>query len=123
MVQAFVLAGLATNRWIPVQPWHIAVLAALNGVVNAYLLPAQMAFITEMVDEPEALSNAIALNSLRFNLARVLGPMLAGVMLLTPGGGACFFLNAISFICGVISLNMSRLPGFVEATSRDSVRG
>ena len=59
MIQAFVLAVLATNRWVPVQPWHIAVLAAMNGVVNAYLLPAQMAFITEMVDEPEALSNAI----------------------------------------------------------------
>src|SRR3989440_12069988 len=106
MVQAFVLAGLATNRWIPVQPWHIAVLAAMNGVVNAYLLPAQMAFITEMVDEPEALSNAIALNSLRFNLARVLGPMLAGIVLVTPGGAAVFLLDSITFIAVIISVNI-----------------
>src|SRR5262249_24981462 len=93
MVLAFVLAFLATNRWLPVQAWHIAVLAGLSSIVNAFNMPAQQAFVTDMVDERDALSNAIALNSLRFNLARFLGPILAGIVLVKWSVAACFFLN------------------------------
>jgi MFS family permease len=71
-----------------------------------------------MVEDRKALGNAIALNSLRFNLARVLGPMLAGLVLVHTGVAACFFLNGLSFIAVIISLLMMRLPTFVPASGR-----
>lgn len=109
MLLAFVLAALATNRLIAVQAWHIAVLAGLGGIVNAYNMPAQQAFVTEMVEDPKALGNAIALNSLRFNLARCLGPMMAGVTLVKLGAAACFALNGVSFIAVIASLALMQL--------------
>ncbi|MDX1934887.1 MAG: MFS transporter [Capsulimonadales bacterium] len=110
MIFAFALAILATNRPVPIQGWHIAVFAGLSGIVNAFNMPAQQAFVTEMVDDPRAISNAIALNSLRFNLARFLGPMLAGIALVRLSAAACFFLNGLSFIAVLISLSRMRLP-------------
>lgn len=121
MVLAFVQAALATNRWIPIQPWHIAVIAGFGGIVNAYTMPAQQAFVGEMIDEPEALGNAIALNSLRFNLARFLGPIMAGVVLVKLGAAACFGLNGLSFVAVIISLLMMRLPPFVARVGHFSV--
>ncbi len=112
MVLAFVLAILATNRWVPVQAWHVAVLAGLLGIVNAFNMPAQQAFVTDIVDERDALSNAIALNSLRFNLARFLGPWLAGGVLIRYGMAACFTLNGLSFLAVITSLMMMRMPPF-----------
>ena len=110
MLLAFVLAGLATNHMISISAWHIAVLAGLGSIVNAFNMPAQQAFVTEMVSDPKALSNAIALNSLRFNLARFLGPMLAGIALVKLSVAACFFLNGLSFIAVIISLAVMRIP-------------
>lgn len=108
MVLAFILAILATNRVVQVQGWHIAVLAALLGVVNAFNMPAQQAFVVDIVEERSALGNAIALNSLRFNLARFVGPVLAGWALVQAGAAACFFLNALSFIAVIASLWLIR---------------
>ncbi len=122
MLLAFILAALASNRWTPVQPWHIALLAALGGIVNAYTMPAQQAFVGEMIDEPDALANAIALNSLRFNFARFLGPILAGVVLVKAGAAACFALNGLSFIAVIISLAMMRLPLYVPREGTFPVR-
>ncbi len=114
MVLAFVLAALATNRWVPVQAWHIAALAALLGVVNAFNMPAQQAFVSDIVDERNALGNAIALNALRFNIARFLGPILAGTVLVKAGAAACFALNGLSYIAVIISLVMIRPRPFVR---------
>jgi MFS family permease len=110
MILAFVLAALATNRWVPVQAWHVAVLAALSSIVNAFNMPAQQAFVTDIVDDRAALSNAIALNSLRFNIARFLGPILAGYVLVRASVAACFFINGLSFIAVILSLLRMRLP-------------
>ena len=118
MVLAFVLAALATGRWVTLQGWHIAVLAALLGIVNAFNMPAQQAFVTDLVEEREAMSNAIALNSLRFNIARVLGPIFAGEVLFRGGAALCFSLNGISYIAVVISLLMMRLPRFTPTQRR-----
>lgn len=112
MLLAFLLALLATNRWVPLQAWHIAALAGMLGVVNAFNMPAQQAFVTDMVDEREAMSNAIALNSFRFNIARFLGPILAGAVLTKYGAPTCFNLNGISYIAVILSLLMMRLPKF-----------
>jgi MFS family permease len=121
MVLAFILAALATNRWVPIQAWHIAVVATLSSIVNAFNMPAQQAFITDMVDDREALGNAIALNSLRFNLSRVIGPVLAGLVLVKFSVAACFALNGLSFLAVIQSLLMMRLPPFVPQERHISV--
>src|SRR5205807_1849598 len=75
MVLAFILAGLTLTH--VVQVWHVMLLAALMGVVNAFDIPARQAFVVDMVARDE-LVNAIALNSSMFNGARVIGPAIAG---------------------------------------------
>ncbi len=72
------------------QVWHIFVLAALLGVVNAFDIPARQSFIVDMVGK-EDLINAIALNSSMFNGARVVGPAIAGLLVASIGEGWCFF--------------------------------
>ena len=113
MIFALLLAALATNRWIPVQPWQVAVLAGCSGIVNAFNAPAQQAFVTEMVEDRAALGNAIALNSLQFNSGRVLGPAIAGAVLVKLGAPGCFALNAVSYLAVIASLLLIRLPAFV----------
>jgi MFS family permease len=113
MLLSFALALLATNWWIPAQGWHIAVISALTSVVSAFNMPAQQAFVTDMVTEREALGNAIALNSLRFNIARFLGPILAGIVLVKSGMVMCFVLDGLSFLAVIFSLLMMRLPPHV----------
>lgn len=110
MVMAFVLAMVASRVFFVPQGWHIAVIAAINGIVNAFNMPAQQAFVRDMVEDRTALSNAIALNSLRFNLARILGPMFAGWVLARSGAEWCFLLNGLSFLAVIMSLLLMRLP-------------
>src|ERR1700749_3036116 len=106
MVVAFILAVLTlTHR---VQVWHIMVLAAAGGVVNAFDIPARQAFLIEMVGR-EDLMNAIALNSSMFNGARVIGPAVAGILVASIGEGWCFFANAISYIAVITGLLMMRI--------------
>jgi len=122
MLLAGVLTLLTLSLWIPIQPWHIAVLAGFSGIMNAFNLPAQQAFVTDIIDEKEALGNAIALNSLRFNSARFVGPMLAGLVLVKWGAGACFLLNAISFAAVILSLLKMQLPPFIPHNRDLSMR-
>lgn len=121
MLLAFLLALLAWGRWIPLQAWHIAALAALGGITNAFNMPAQQAFVTDMVDKREALGNAIALNSFRFNIARFIGPIFAGWALVRYGSAMCFFLNGLSYIAVILSLMLMRLPKFVPHPTRLNV--
>ena len=120
MVLAFGLAALASGRFTVPMAWEIAIISGLSGIVNAFTMPAQQAFVTDMVDERAALANAIALNSLRFNLARILGPMFAGIVLVKFGEAACFFINGLSFIAVIISLMMMKLPPFVASIKETS---
>ena len=115
MVLAFVLAGLATNRVVKVEAWMVAVLTGLAGIVNAFNMPAQMAFVVDIVEDRKALGNAVALNSLRFNIARFLGPILAGVTLAKFGAPACFLLNGLSFIAVIWSLLLIKTPPFTPS--------
>lgn len=107
---AAILAILASNRVIPIQAWHIVALAAMLGVVNAFNMPAQQAFVTDMVEGREALANAITLNSLQFNIARVLGPIFAGWVLIKVGAFGCFTVNAFSFVAVIASLLLMQIP-------------
>ena len=107
LVQAFVLAILCLLGII--QIWHIVVLSIILGCVNAFDVPARHTFIIDMVEKKEDLGNAIALNSMMFNGARLIGPSIAGVMLATTGEGICFLINAISYIFVILSLVMMKL--------------
>jgi MFS family permease len=102
--QALILAILALTGTI--QLWHIVVLSILLGSVNAFDVPSRHSFVVEMVEKKEDLGNAIALNSMMFNGARLIGPSVAGLLLATTGEGICFLINAISYIFVIISLFM-----------------
>ncbi len=122
MILAFVLAFLAYGFWIKVEGWHIALLGVLSGIVTAFNMPAQQAFISDMIEDPRHLGNAIALSSLRFNLARVLGPMLAGFIMAKTGVATCFLINALSFIAVITSLLMMRTPHVPKQGKKQSIR-
>jgi len=107
MLLAFILAFLTFSG--RVMEWHVIVLAALLGVVNAFDAPARLTFLSQIVGK-EDLPNAIALNSIMFNSARILGPALAGFVLAVLGAGWCFSINAVSFLAVMIGLWFMRLP-------------
>jgi MFS family permease len=100
-VQALAL-GLLTVAGV-VQLWEIGLLAVLLGLNNAFENPARQSFMLEMVG-PESLRNAVSLNSVLVNVARVIGPAVAGVLIATVGEGVCFLVNATSFVAVVASL-------------------
>jgi MFS family permease len=101
MLLAFVFSALTLTGSIHV--WHIFVLAALLGIVNAFDMPARQAFLVEMVGRDD-LINAIALNSSMFNGARIIGPAVAGILVAAIGEGWCFFANGVSYIAVIIGL-------------------
>jgi MFS family permease len=96
------LLGLLTVTGA-VRLWQIGVLAALLGLNNAFENPARQSFMLEMVGADD-LRNAVSLNSVLVNVARTVGPALAGILIATVGEGICFLLNAASFIPVVLSL-------------------
>ena len=101
MLLAFILAVLTFTGMV--REWHIVLLAAGLGFVNAFDAPARQAFVVDMVGR-EDLPNAIALNSLMFNSARVIGPGLGGLLLAALGAAWCFTINGVSFLAVLISL-------------------
>lgn len=107
MVQALLLAFVTiTGRVTAVQ---VFALAALWGIVHAFDVPARQALFIHMVGR-EDLLNAIALNSVVFNTARVVGPAVGGLMIAAVGEGTCFLLNAVTFLAVIGSLLALRLP-------------
>ena len=100
-VQALILGVLTVTG--EVRYWQIGVLAALLGLNNAFENPARQSFMLEMVG-PEHLRNAVSLNSVMANTARVVGPAIAGIMIATVGLGICFLVNAASFVAVIGSL-------------------
>jgi MFS family permease len=112
MILAFALAALAaTNR---LQIWHIALMAAILGVAQSFDAPARQAMAVEMVEDRRYLTNAIALNSTIFNLARVVGPAIGGAVLAALGAAWCFGLNGLSFVAVIIALALMRLPALAR---------
>jgi MFS family permease len=115
-VLAIILATLTYFK--VVQFWHIVVLACLLGLVNTLDMPTRQSFFVEMVGR-EDLMNAIALNSTVFNLARFVGPAIAGVLIGWVGIGACFYLNALSFLAVIAGLWLMKVP---PTPRKDSVQ-
>lgn len=102
MVQSFALALLTFTGHITVP--MIVALNVVQGIVNAFDMPARQAFLTTMITDRDDLANAIALNSSMFNAARLVGPSIAGVMIATAGEAWCFLVDGISYFAVIIAL-------------------
>jgi MFS family permease len=121
LVQAFLLAGLTWSG--VVQIWHVYIMAFVLGAAIAVDLPARQAFTVDMVEGKEDLTSAIGMNSAMFNLARAIGPALAGILVATTGEGNAFFLNGLTFVAVIASMLMMRnLPGPSPATNVEESR-
>ncbi len=119
-VQALILGVLTVTG--EVQVWQIGILAALLGFNNAFENPARQSFMLEMVG-PEHLRNAVSLNSVVANTARMIGPAVAGILIATVGEGVCFLVNAVSFVAVIASLVTLDLTKLNPTTPTPRARG
>lgn len=107
MVTSLVLAYFAL--WGTIAIPHVIVLSALQGLCNAFDIPARQAFVVDMVEGRTDLSSAIALNSMIFNSARLIGPSIAGVLIAVFSEGLCFLIDGVSFLAVVMALLAMRV--------------
>jgi len=123
MTAAFTLATLVLTDNIHI--WQILALSFMTGIAQAFGGPAYQSLIPSLVPK-ETLPNAIALNSIQFNLARVIGPIIAGYALLWFGMVACFGLNGLSFlfvIAAISALHVTHIPATGPANMRAQLKG
>jgi predicted MFS family arabinose efflux permease len=126
MMDAVILTVLVFTHTVHI--WHVLALSFISGLAQAFGGPAYQALIPTLVNK-EDMPNAIALNSIQFNVARIVGPTLGGIAMANLGDAWCFGLNAISFVAPVISLNLikSRFSplqtgGSILASIKEGVR-
>jgi MFS family permease len=118
-LQALVLAVLVWSGYI--QYWHVAVLALLYGLGRAIDIPARQSYITDLVGRSD-LPNAVALNSVIMNGARIVGPAAAGLLIAAFGVALAFLLNGISFIAVLLALLAIRTEGQPDPAGRLGIR-
>ena len=119
-VQALVLAILTITHVVTI--WEIYLLAVLLGLNNCFENPARQSFVLEMVG-PKDLRNAVSLNSVLVNVARAIGPAVAGVVIALGGIGICFLLNAASFVAVVASLLRLDVASLTPSRPASRARG
>ncbi len=119
-VQALILAVLDLTGHL--QLWELYVIALLLGLINAVDNPTRQTFVGEMVGRDQ-LANAVTLNSVMVNVARAIGPAVAGVLIVTVGTGWCFFINALSFGFVLLSLRAIRTEELTPTERAPRVRG
>jgi len=107
MLQSLALAALTLTHRITIH--EVLALSACQGIINAFDMPGRQAFMVQMVEDRADLSNAIAINSSMVNLARLLGPSLAGIVIAATNEGWCFLIDGISYIAVIISLVLMRV--------------
>ena len=108
MLGAFILAALTWSG--VVQYWHILVLSFTLGIGSALDMPARQAFVTEMVDDDKNnLLNALSLNSSIFNIARIIGPAIGGLIVATLGEAPTFAINGLSYLAVIAALLLMNL--------------
>jgi MFS family permease len=119
LLQALALSILVFtgHSTIPV----ILTLSVILGLINAFDVPARQPLVNDLVKNKEELPNALALNSSMVNLARLVGPALAGFTLEAFGAGICFLINTISFIAVIVSLLFIKLPPFKRAPVKKKI--
>ncbi|MDW7987384.1 MAG: MFS transporter [candidate division WOR-3 bacterium] len=115
-LQAFILWFLVINTSVKI--WQIIVLGLFLGVVNAFDMPARQAFVPELILKKDDLISAIALNSAIVNIARLIGPTLAGILISAFGEATCFLVNALSYLAVIIALLAMKLPPKLEKPTK-----
>ena len=119
MLQSFALAALVLSNHITLAA--IIALSIVQGLVNAFDMPARQAFLLTMVENKADLGNAIALNSSMVNLARLLGPSIAGVVIAATNEGWCFFIDGVSYVAVIVALLRMRIaapPGTARSRAK-----
>jgi len=106
-VQSLAMAALTLAHIITL--WEIIALAALQGLINAFDMPARQSFLIQMVEDRNDLGNAIAINSSMVNGARLIGPAIAGLLIGAVGEGWCFLIDGVSYFAVIASLLMMRI--------------
>ncbi len=104
MVQSFALAALTFSGLITIH-WILA-LSILQGIINAFDMPGRQSFMVQMVEDRADLGNAIAINSSMVNVARLIGPSLAGMLIAVTSEAWCFLIDGVSYIAVIASLLM-----------------
>lgn len=118
MIQSLILACLV---WLNiVRYWQIAILALIFGFAQTLDLPVRQSFYVELVGKDD-LMNAISLNSTIINLAKVVGPSIAGILLVKFGAAACFFINGISFIPVIFGLYKIKAQNNISKRNHENV--
>lgn len=107
-VQSLAMAALTLAKVITIH--EIIALSTFQGLINAFDMPGRQSFLVRMVDDKQDLSNAIALNSSMVNMARLVGPAIAGVVIAAVGEGYCFAIDGVSYIAVVLSLLIMHVP-------------
>ena len=118
MLQSFALAALVLSGRVTIG--SVLALSVFQGLVNSFDMPARQAFMLTMIENKEDLSNAIALNSSMVNLARLLGPSIAGVVIALTGEGWCFFIDGVSYLAVIAGLLMMRITRRPSASHKRS---
>lgn len=108
MAQAVLFSVLVLFNLI--QIWHIVALSLVFGFITAFDAPARQSLVIDLIDKPENLGNAIALNSAMFNGARLFGPAIAGVLIAVVKEGPCFLVNALSYVAVIWALYKIQTP-------------
>ena len=106
MVHAFTLAVLTLTGLV--QYWHILLLAGVIGTSDAFEIPARQGFTIRLVEDEQDLGNGIALTSTLFNVTRLVGPTIAGMLIAVVGEGICFLVNGLSYSATLIALAFMR---------------
>ena len=118
MMTSFTLAFLVYMGWAAY--WNIAMLACVLGILNSIDMPVRQSFVVELASK-EHLMNAVALNSMIFNAARIIGPSIAGLVFGYFGAAVCFFLNGLSFIPVLIGINKIEAEGLGVKSKKGSL--
>jgi MFS family permease len=118
LVSATILAGLTQFGAIKVE--YIVIISLFNGTVMALNAPAWQTFIVDLT-EPADLPTAIALNSTQFNLSRVVGPSIAGILLALVGAAVCFLVNGLSFVAVIGALFAIRSNRVVKKLDKSGI--
>jgi len=106
-IQSLALAALTLGHIITL--WEIIALTALQGLINAFDMPGRQSFLSEMIENRNDLSNAIAINSSMTNVARLVGPAIAGLVIAAVGEGWCFLIDGVSYFAVIASLLMMHI--------------
>ena len=122
LLQSLLLALLVVTDNINI--FYIMGLTFFYGIIRAFEIPTRHSFIADLTDTREDLVNAIALNSISFNTARLIGPSIGGLIISLHGEGICFFINTVSFFAIIISLFMIKnIPGRILSEDRNIIQG